>query len=74
MSQRNEYDELLEDAEELSIEERVAAMEEQRDTIEELTEALRAANDRRAERFDELCEMVEESNGVEDLPEIQDND
>lgn len=70
MSSRNEYDELLEDIDEMSIEERVAAMEEQRDTIEELTEALRAANDRRAERFDELVALVEESNGEDELPEV----
>ena len=70
MSERNDYDELLDDVDEMSIEERVAAMEEQRNTIEELTEVLREANDRRAERFGELVAMVEESNSDDVLSEV----
>ena len=70
MSERNDYDELLGDVDEMSIEERVAAMEEQRNTIEELTEVLREANDRRAERFGELVAMVEESNSDDVLSEV----
>lgn len=67
---QDRYDRMLEDSPQMTLDERIARLKEQRVHIEELTAELRAAREEREQQFKETVSAVESDDST---PEVLTN-